>query len=245
MMKKTNIVIIFYLLNNMDLDQRNDRNNYSNKGGVEKKSGFRKYLPWIVIGVLVIWTISSYNGLINKEENVKEKWATVETKYQARFDKTKVIAKIVKNGANFEYTTLVDVVKARQIKQELTDKANKLEESINKTNNVSGNTENFRSAHKGLFEAVQGINVVFERYPELQSTQLYTDFMAEYSGMENRVSKARSDYNQAVKNYNISVRGFPGSLIAKVFGFEVKEPFEAEEGTDKVNVDDIDISLGQ
>ncbi len=108
----------------MDLDKRIET--------VKKNPGsaFKKYGKWIIIGIIAIWGITGYNGLINAEEPVKKASGNIEAEYQARVDKVKVISKIVKSAANYEYTTLVDVVKARKIKEDLKKAGKKVDKAI-------------------------------------------------------------------------------------------------------------------
>lgn len=72
-----------------------------------------------------------------------------------------------------------------------------------------------------------------EAYPDLKASQNFADLQAQLEGTENRIRKSRSDYNEAVKKYNTSVRSFPANIVASMFGFERKAPFEAEQGSEK------------
>lgn len=213
----------------MDLDQRNDRNNYSNKGGVEKKSGFRKYLPWIVVGVLALWLFSSYNGMVTTSETVENAWGGVQTAYQARADKVKNLTKIVKGAADFEKETLTEVIEARSKATSVTiDPSNLTPETLAK----------FEAAQGQLTQALSKLLVTVERYPDLKAVQSFRDFQVQYEGIENRIKKARDDFNGAVKVYNIKIKKFPGNLVAGVFGFDQKPYFEAQAGAE--NAPDIE-----
>ena len=75
--------------------------------------------------------------------------------------------------------------------------------------------------------------VVFERYPELKTTESYKQLNDEISEAENRIATARKDYNASIKAYNLKVRRFPGNLMANLFGFERKSSFAAEQGAEK------------
>lgn len=227
----------------MDLDKRIET--------VKQNSGssIKKYGKWVLIAIVGLWAITGYNGLINAEEPVNKASGNIEAEYQARVDKVKVISKIVKSAANYEYTTLVDVVKARQIKEELKSAGDKVDNATKNVENFNGtkgiNDPTYRNLQSQLTGSLGGIDVVFERYPELKATEAYRDFQAQYEGIENRISKARRDYNETIETYNKKVRKFPKNLIAKVFGFDVKEPFEADKGAENIDANDIDISLNK
>lgn len=225
----------------MDLDKRIET--------VKQNSGssIKKYGKWILIGIVALWGVFSYNGLIDAEEPVKKAEGNIEAEYQSRADKVKVISKIVKSAANFEYTTLVDVVKARQMKDDLKKAGEKIDNTTKKLEDFNGekdvNNPAYRNLQNQLTGSLGGINVVFERYPELKATEAYRDFQAQYEGIENRISKARRDYNKTIETYNKKVRKFPRNLMAKLFGFDVKEAFKADEGAENIEAEDLDISL--
>ncbi|MGB1041551.1 MAG: LemA family protein [Flavobacteriales bacterium] len=223
----------------MDLDERIE--------SVKSSSALKKYWKWILLIIIGLWAWMGYNGLVKAQEPIANAWGNVETEYQSRADKVKVISKIVKSAANFEYTTLVDVVKARQMKDDLKKAGEKVDNTAKKIENFKGekdvNNPTYRNLQNQLTGSLGGINVVFERYPELKATEAYRDFQAQYEGIENRIAKARRDYNKTIETYNKKVRKFPRNLIAKVFGFDVKEAFKADEGAENIEANDIDISL--
>ena len=98
------------------------------------------------------------------------------------------------------------------------------------------------TANEELSSALQGINVIVENYPELKSDQTYIGLMDELEGSENRIAVARKDYNDAVNNYNSKVIKFPANIVAKLFGFEKAEYFEAD--ADAYEVPDVGAALG-
>ena len=179
----------------MDLDQRNDRSKYSNKGGVER-SPIRKYVPWIILGVIVIilwssysWVKNTYNEIITTSEYVDKAWGGVQTAYQARADKVKNLTKIVKGAADFEKSTLTEVIEARSKATSVTiDPANLTPESLAK----------FEAAQGQLTQALSKLLVTVERYPDLKAVQSFRDFQVQYEGIENRIKKARDDFNEAI-----------------------------------------------
>ena len=74
---------------------------------------FRKFIPWIVIALFVLWVVSKYNGLAGKDQIVKKTWGNVESDYQRRMDLIPNLVNTVKGYANFEKETLTKVIEAR------------------------------------------------------------------------------------------------------------------------------------
>ena len=75
--------------------------------------------------------------------------------------------------------------------------------------------------------------MVAEQYPQLKATQNFSDFQAQYEGMENRIGVARRDFNEIVQNYNTYIRRFPANILAGMYGFQIKGYFQAQAGSDK------------
>ena len=206
----------------MDLDKRIE--------SVKSSSALKKYGKWIVLAILVIWIATSYNGLVNAQEPIANAWGNVETEYQSRADKVEVIAKIVKNAANFERQTLTDVIEARS-------KATSINLDVNDL--TPENMAKFEQAQSQLTGALSRLMVTVERYPELKATDAFRDFQAQYEGIENRIAKARRDFNGEVKPYNVKIKKFPKNIVAKIFGFTEKDYFKASEGAENApkNID--------
>ena len=156
----------------------------------------------------------------------------METEYQSRTDKVSVIAKIVKNAANFERQTLTDVIEARS-------KATSIQLDVKDL--TPENMAKFEAAQAQLTGALSRLMVTVERYPELKATDAFRDFQAQYEGIENRIAKARRDFNKAIKPYNIKVKRFPTNIIADYYEFEEKAYFKANEGAENAPAD---IDLG-
>ena len=178
----------------------------------------------IIVGVILIvflWIKSSYNSLVDNDVKLNTKWNNVEVAYQTRADKIVQIAEAVSAEAKFEKSTLAEITNPRasvgQIKvgnEELTP------ESIDKIAMTQSS-------------ALSRLMVVMERYPELKSTKGFENLQHEISESENIIRTARSDYNEAVQNYNMGVRKFPSNIFAGIFGFEKKTGFAADKGAEK------------
>lgn len=177
--------------------------------------------PWlialiIVLVVLLGWLWSGYNGFIGQQENVRNAWAQVETAYQRRIDLVPNLVSTVKGAANFEQSTLTAVTEART-------------QWMN-----AGTRQDKLAAAQGMEGALARLLVTVEAYPQLKATEAFRDLMTQLEGTENRISTARRDYNDAVRQYNVQVRRFPSNVLAGIFGFGQEKPFEAAEGAEQV-----------
>lgn len=166
---------------------------------------------------------SSYNGLVSKDENVKAKWANVQSEYQRRNDLIGNLVETVKGAANFEKETLEAVISARS-------KATSIQ--VDPTNITPEKLAEFQQAQAGLSGALGRLLAVSEAYPDLKATQNFRDLQAQLEGTENRIKVARNDFNTAVQGYNTSARRFPGVIFANFFGFHPKEGFKADPGAE-------------
>lgn len=162
----------------------------------------------------------TYNGMVNKDEVVKEAWAKVQSQYQRRADLIPNLVNTVKGAADFEKSTLQGVIEARSKATQTT---------ISPDNLTPENIQQFQAAQDGLSNALSRLLVTVERYPELKANQNYLELQAQLEGTENRITVARNDFNAAVRDYNSSVRSFPANIMAGIFGFETKTPFEASQ----------------
>ena len=185
-----------------------------------------KTLTLIIIGALVLILggcgCSSYNGLVVGDQDVQKVWSNVETNYQRRTDLYSSVIKTIEGSANFEKSTLKDVIAARasatQIKVDINDP-----ETLAK----------YQAAQGQLQSSFGRLMAVAEAYPNLQTTKAFQDFQAQIEGTENRINVARKDYNEAVNGYNLQVRRFPNNIFAGIFGFKAKSYYKADVGSEK------------
>ena len=179
----------------------------------------------IVVGIILIWGIGAYNGFVKNQEAMTTAWGQVENVYQRRADLVPNLVALVKNYAEYEQGTLIAVTEARS-----------------KAANSTVNTENFDETEFANFEKAQDelgnslnrLLVEVENYPDLKANEEYLTLQAQLAGCENRILTERQRFNETAKAYNQSIRQFPNSLIANMFGFEKRPYFEADEGVDKV-----------
>ncbi|HEY8935813.1 MAG TPA: LemA family protein [Cyclobacteriaceae bacterium] len=185
---------------------------------------FKKFLPWIILGIIALWGIAKYNGMVGKDQEVKKTWADVESDYQRRMDLIPNLVNTVKGYANFEQETLTKVVEAR---------AKATSVNIDPSNLTPDKLAQFQQAQDGVSSALGRLMVVMEKYPDLKANQNFLDLQAQLEGTENRISVARKRFNEAVQTYNSAILGFPSNLVAMVGGFKEKGFFKSAEGADK------------
>jgi LemA protein len=178
-----------------------------------------------VLGVFLLfafWGCNAYNGFVTGEQGVKKSWSNVETNYQRRTDLYGSVIKTVEASANFEKSTLSAVVQARaaatQVKIDINDPAT---------------LQAYQQAQANLQGSFSRLIASFEQYPDLKTTKAFQDFQTQIEGTENRINVARQDYNKAVETFNLSVKRFPGNLLAGLFGFSEKAYYEADKGSEK------------
>jgi LemA protein len=179
----------------------------------------------LVLGVVGCGATSSYNSLVQSDEQVQQAWANVQAAYQRRADLIPNLVETVQGAADFEQETLTSVTEARakatsvQVSPENLDNPQKLRQ--------------YQQAQSALGKSLGRLLAVSENYPKLQATQAFSDLQAQLEGTANRITVARRDYNNAVRKYNTQVRSFPTVLFAGLMGFEPKTAFEAETGADQ------------
>lgn len=191
----------------------------------EEKKGFGKWIAIGILGMVLLFGWTSYNGLVSKDENVEGAWGNVQTEYQSRADKVKNLVETVKGAAKYENETLIGVVEAR----------------AKALSGLTINIDDLTPEKMAEFEKMQGeftgslskLLAVFESYPDLQAVQSFRDFQSQYEGIENRIAKSRRDFNETVKDLNKSIRKFPINLFNMMYGFEKREYFEADAGTEE------------
>ena len=179
----------------------------------------------IIVGIILLWGWTTYNGFVTKQENLTKAWSQVENVYQRRADLVPNLVALVKSYAEYEQGTLIAVTEARS-------KAAK--STVNTENFDETEFSNFEAAQEELGNSLNRLLVEVENYPDLKANEEYLTLQAQLAGCENRILTERERFNEAAKAYNQSVRKFPSSLIAKMFGFEKRPYFEADEGVDKV-----------
>lgn len=172
----------------------------------------------VVLALFAVYGCSSYNGLVEKDTQVENAWANVQTQYQRRADLIPNLVRTVQGAANFEKSTLSAVIQAR---------ANATGINLNADQLTPENIQKFQAAQDQLSGSLSRLLAVAESYPQLKATQNFSELQAQLEGTENRITVARNDFNGVATSYNQSVRSFPNNIFAGIFGFARKGLFEA------------------
>jgi LemA protein len=170
---------------------------------------------WIVLGVIVLvvvgvagMLVSKWNDLITMDTDIKAKWAQVDNQLQRRADLIPNVVETVKGFAAQERGILESIASARAKMAG----AGTVQDRITASNELTG--------------ALSRLLVVVENYPNLKSDATFARLMDELAGTENRLAVERKRYNDAVQVYNVTVRRFPGNLLASSLGFKEQPFFE-------------------
>ena len=176
----------------------------------------------LVVGVLGLALMGSYNGLVGLAQAVDAQWAQVENAYQRRADLIPNLVATVAGAANFEKSTLEAVTNARasvgQVKVNPGDAASLAE---------------FEKAQSGLSSALSRLLVVSEQYPDLKASANFRDLQVQLEGTENRITVERGRFNEKAQTYNTAILQIPARLYAGFFGMKGKPYFKAVVGSEK------------
>ena len=177
----------------------------------------------VIIVPLIYLIISNYNNVPKLDENVNEKWSQVQNQYKRRADLIPNLVETVKAYAQHEKTTFVEVTEARSKVSAININENML--------NSPEMMQQFSNAQAGLSSALSKLMVVVEKYPELKANENFKALQSQLEGTENRITVARRDFIEAVKNYNIELRTMPSKLVAAIAhpDAKIKETFKASE----------------
>jgi len=177
-----------------------------------------------------VYFVSVRNNLVSLDEQVNQSWAQVESQYQRRYDLIPNLVRTVQGAANFEKTTLIEVVNARAKVGQVTAPGGPPGAAAATTVNQAS-MDQFAAAQAGLSSALSRLLVVVERYPELKANQNFLELQSQLEGTENRIAVERQRYNQAAQQYNTAIRRFPASLVASMSGFKAKAYFKGVAGS--------------
>lgn len=198
----------------------------------------KKWLPLIIIVVLLIigysWGKGINNTAVEHQENAKTAWSNVESAYQRRNDLIGNLVKTVQGAADFEKSTLTEVINAR---------AKATSTTIDVSSLTAANMAQFQQAQAGLTGALSKLLVSVERYPELKANQNFLELQSQLEGTENRINVARDRFNGGVNTYNIHIKKFPNSIFAGWFGFEEMERYKAKAGSE--NAPDVNFDFNK
>ena len=166
---------------------------------------------WIVLGVIVLWLIFTYNGLITSRNRVDEAWSDIEVQLKRRYDLIHNLVNTVKGYASHESGVFEKVTQARTAAMN----AGGMPDKLQRENLLSG-------ALKSLF-------AVAEAYPDLKANQNFMQLQSDLTDTENKIQAARRFYNGNVRDFNTKLQVFPTNMIAGMLNFKSREFFDIDE----------------
>lgn len=180
----------------------------------------------ILVAVLLVGGCgcTGYNSLVQQDEVVKKSLSNVQSDYQRRADLIPNLVNTVKGEANFEQTTLTNVIEAR---------AKATSTRIDPSDMSPEKLQQFQQAQGQLSQSLGRLLVVSENYPTLRANDAFRNLQTQLEGTENRIKVSRNDFNGAVADYNVKVRSFPTNVFAGIMGFKQRTGFAADAGSDR------------
>jgi LemA protein len=168
----------------------------------------------LLIVVLVIWAVVSYNRLVRQRNQVEASWAQIDVQLKRRYDLIPNLVETVKGYAAHERGTLEAVIAARSAAVGAADAG------------PAGRAE----AENMLTQTLGRLFALAEAYPNLRANENFMALQAELGSTEDKIAYARQFYNSAVQSYNNAIQSLPANIIAGMTGFKAKEYFETAEG---------------
>jgi len=183
---------------------------YNEKKGSKSNSlPLAKIVGALVFLMLIFVTISSYNSLVTKDEQVNEAYSHIESNMQRKLDLLPNLVKVVKSYAAHESELLTKITKLR-------------------SSRLPSNVKDMQELNKNLNLATMRFFAVAENYPNLKSSEQFLQLQSQIEGAENRINITRMQYNSSVKELNAKRRVFPSNIVASLAGIGSKEYFKAE-----------------
>ena len=182
----------------------------SDKNSLEKRNlPIVKIVTALVFATLIFTSISSYNSLVTKDEEVSEAYSQLESNLQRKLDLLPNLVKVVKAYASHESELLTNITKLRSSK-------------------LPSNVKDMQALNKNLNQATMRFFAIAENYPNLKSSEQFLQLQSQIEGTENRINITRMNYNQSVKELNAKRRVFPSNIVASLAEIEPKEYFKAQ-----------------
>ena len=178
------------------------------------------YIIIVISIAILLLCISSYNGLIQVEENIKKAFANIDVLLMQRSDELPKLVDTVKAFVSHEKEIFANVLKARETMlsaKTITEKA---------------------QASGGISNALKSIFALSEDYPDLGSNENFMKLQGRISDLENSIADRREFYNESVNNYNIRIKTIPDVLIARIMNLSAKEMFQvSDEKKEDIKID--------
>lgn len=164
----------------------------------------------LVVGLLILWVVLAFNGLIRLRFRVRESWSDIEVQLKRRFDLIPNLVEAVKGYMTHEKDVFEKIANARAQSLSATGHAEK------------------GAAEGELTATLKTLFAVSENYPDLKANANFIELQRELSDTENKIQAARRFYNGNVMAYNTRIHVFPSNVIAKLFRFTIEEFFQLE-----------------
>ena len=177
----------------------------------------------IVIAVIALFLVFTYNGLVRLRNTVDEAWNQISVQLKRRHDLIPNLVNAVKGYMNFEQETLTKVVEARSA-------------AVNAQSAGPANAGAAAAAENMLTGALRQLFALVENYPDLKANQNVLDLQEQLTTTENQIGFSRQHYNSSVREYNTAIQTFPNVVLAGIFGFRGRDYFQIEEADEAVPV---------
>jgi len=164
----------------------------------------------VIVALIVLYIIFTYNSLIKSKIRVKEAWADIDVQLKRRYDLIPNLVETVKGYATHEEGVLTKIAELRSKAMQSTGKA-----KMDVENEIS--------------DTLKSLFAVVENYPQLKANENFLELQKELTDTEDKILAARRFYNGVVRDYNIKIAVFPQNLIASILGFKSEPLFEAKE----------------
>jgi LemA protein len=171
---------------------------------------------WIILALVIIYFVITYNSLVSIKNNVANAWANIDVLLKQRNDELPKLIDTCKAYMAHEAQTLEKVISARMGV-----------DAARQTQDVAG----LGKAESALASSIGGLYAVAENYPDLKADQTFINLQQRITGLENQIADRREFYNDSVNNNNVRIQQFPDLIVAKLFNFEPKSmlKFASEE----------------
>ena len=186
------------------------------------------WIVLIVIAVIAVFLIFTYNGLVRLRNTVDEAWNQISVQLKRRHDLIPNLVNAVKGYMEFEQDTLTKVVEARNA-------------AVSAQQAGPANAQQSAQAENMLTGALRQLFALVENYPQLKSNENVMQLQEELTTTENQIGFSRQHYNSTVREYNTSIQTFPNALLAGIFGFRARDYFQIAE--EDQQVPQVDLSL--
>lgn len=173
------------------------------------------YIILGVLAVMILWAVSTYNGLVRLRALVDEAWSGIEVQLKRRFDLIPNLVETVKGYSLHEKTVLENVTKMRSMVQQASNVSEKME------------------AEAGLTTALRTLFAVAENYPELKANENFLKLQDSLASIEHELQLSRRYYNGTARNYNVMLGQFPSNMIANMGGFKTAPYFEVSSAQER------------